>query len=104
MAGGIGHREPTAGGGQPEFGGAGRAPGACRLILGAAGGSELIPSVGAIREAIVPPTINVDNLDPEADIDICANEARPAKVKAALSNSFGFGGHNASLLIKAYEG
>lgn len=71
-------------------------------LLGAAGGVELIASVYALREGIIPPTINVDNLDPEVDVDICANEARPAKIDAALSNSFGFGGHNAALLVKKF--
>ena len=71
-------------------------------LLGAAGGVELIASVYALREGVIPPTINVDNLDPEVDVDICANEARPAKIDAALSNSFGFGGHNAALLVKKF--
>jgi 3-oxoacyl-[acyl-carrier-protein] synthase II len=71
-------------------------------LLGAAGGVELIASVYALREGIIPPTINVDNLDPEVDVDICANEARPAKIDVALSNSFGFGGHNAALLVKKF--
>ncbi|HRH97306.1 MAG TPA: beta-ketoacyl-ACP synthase II [Prosthecobacter sp.] len=73
-------------------------------LLGAAGGVELIASIYAIQEQIVPPTINVENLDPEVDVDIVPNTARPAKVNAALSNSFGFGGHNAALLIKKFEG
>ena len=73
-------------------------------LLGAAGGVELIASIYAIQDQIVPPTINVENLDPEVDIDIVPNTARPAKVTAALSNSFGFGGHNAALLIKKFEG
>jgi 3-oxoacyl-[acyl-carrier-protein] synthase II len=71
-------------------------------LLGAAGGVELIASIYAMREGVVPPTINVENLDPEVDVDICANEARPAKIDAALSNSFGFGGHNAALLVKKF--
>jgi 3-oxoacyl-[acyl-carrier-protein] synthase II len=73
-------------------------------LLGAAGGVELIASIYAIQEQVVPPTINVENLDPEVDVDIVPNTARPAKVNAALSNSFGFGGHNAALLIKKFEG
>lgn len=73
-------------------------------LLGAAGGIELVASICAIRDGIIPPTINLDNLDPEVDVDVCPNEARPSKIKTALSNSFGFGGHNAALLIKAYEG
>ena len=73
-------------------------------LLGAAGGIELAASVLALRDQVVPPTINVENPDPEVDVDIVANEARPAKVSAALSNSFGFGGHNSALLVKKFEG
>lgn len=72
-------------------------------LLGAAGGIELIASIYAMNEGLIPPTINVDNLDPEVDVDICANEPRQAKIKAALSNSFGFGGHNAAVLVKQFE-
>ncbi len=69
-------------------------------LLGAAGGIEIAASILAIRDQIVPPTINVENLDPEVDVDIVANTARPANVTSALSNSFGFGGHNSSVLVK----
>jgi 3-oxoacyl-[acyl-carrier-protein] synthase II len=72
-------------------------------LLGAAGGVELIASIFAMRDQVAPPTINVENLDPEVDIDIVANEAKPAKLNAALSNSFGFGGHNAAVLVKKFE-
>ena len=71
-------------------------------LLGAAGGVELIASIYAIKDQVVPPTINVENLDPEVDVDIVPNTARPAKIDAVLSNSFGFGGHNAALLIKKF--
>jgi 3-oxoacyl-[acyl-carrier-protein] synthase II len=71
-------------------------------LLGAAGGVELIASIYAIKDQVVPPTINVENLDPEVDVDIVPNTARPAKVDAVLSNSFGFGGHNAALLIRKF--
>ncbi|WP_395743137.1 beta-ketoacyl-ACP synthase II [Prosthecobacter sp.] len=71
-------------------------------LLGAAGGVELVASIYAIKDQVVPPTINVDNLDPEVDVDIVPNTARPAKVNAVLSNSFGFGGHNAALLITKF--
>ena len=70
-------------------------------MLGAAGGAELIASVLAMRHSLIPPTINVEDQDPECDLDVCPNVAREAKFTAALSNSFGFGGHNASVLIKA---
>lgn len=71
-------------------------------LLGAAGGVELVASIYAIKDQVIPPTINVENLDPEVDVDIVPNTAREAKVNAALSNSFGFGGHNAALLIKKF--
>ena len=71
-------------------------------MLGAAGGIELIACLMAIRDGVVPPTINVENQDPECDVDCVPNVAREAKVDVALSNSFGFGGHNASLLVKRY--
>lgn len=73
-------------------------------LLGAAGGVELVASVFAIQNSVIPPTINVENLDPEVDVDIVPNVAREAKVDAALSNSFGFGGHNAALLVTKFKG
>ncbi|MEZ5447556.1 MAG: beta-ketoacyl-ACP synthase II [Thiolinea sp.] len=69
-------------------------------LLGAAGGIEAVFSVLAIRDRVLPPTINIDNQDPECDLDYVANEARPAKVDVAMSNSFGFGGTNGTLLFK----
>jgi 3-oxoacyl-[acyl-carrier-protein] synthase II len=72
-------------------------------LLGAAGGIELVASIFALRDQVVPPTINVENLDPEVDVDIVPNVARPAKLTSALSNSFGFGGHNSALLVKKFE-
>ena len=71
-------------------------------MLGAAGGIELIASVMAIHDNVVPPTINVEEQDPECDLDVVPNVAREAKIDVALSNSFGFGGHNASILVKRY--
>jgi len=68
-------------------------------MLGAAGGMELIASVMAIKDGIVPPTINIEEQDPECDLDVVPNTAREADVKVAISNSFGFGGHNASVLV-----
>ncbi|MEM6910204.1 MAG: beta-ketoacyl-ACP synthase II [Verrucomicrobiota bacterium] len=73
-------------------------------LLGAAGGVELAACVGAIRDGVIPPTINLEDQDPECDLDYVANEARETPVKAALSNSFGFGGHNASILVEKFEG
>ncbi|HEY4553009.1 MAG TPA: beta-ketoacyl-ACP synthase II [Bacillaceae bacterium] len=72
-------------------------------LLGAAGGVEAIFSVLAIKEGILPPTINYETPDPECDLDYVANEARKANVKGVLSNSLGFGGHNATIAFKKYE-
>ena len=71
-------------------------------LLGAAGGVELAASVLAIRDSVIPPTINLENQDPECDLDCVPNTAREAKVDIAMSNSFGFGGHNASILVKRF--
>ena len=69
-------------------------------LLGAAGGIEAIFSILAIRDQILPPTINMDNQDPDCDLDYVANEARDAKIDVAMSNSFGFGGTNGTLIFK----
>lgn len=69
-------------------------------LLGGAGGVELAASIFAIRDQVAPPTINVENQDPECDLDVVPNVAREAKINAVLSNSFGFGGHNAALLVR----
>lgn len=71
-------------------------------LLGAAGAIELLACVMAIRDNFIPPTINVFNQDPECDLDVCPNVGRSKQVDVALSNSFGFGGHNASLIVKRY--
>lgn len=73
-------------------------------LLGASGGVELIASALAITRGVLPPTINLDNPDPECDLDYIPHHAREAKVDYVLSNSFGFGGHNACLLIGRYQG
>jgi len=70
-------------------------------LLGAAGGVEAVISVLALNEGILPPTINLDSPDPECDLDYCAHEAVNQEVDYALSNSFGFGGHNVTLCFKA---
>jgi 3-oxoacyl-[acyl-carrier-protein] synthase II len=72
-------------------------------LLGAAGAIELAACIMAIRDGVIPPTINLENQDPECDLDYVPNEAREAKVKVVLSNGFGFGGHNATLLVRAFE-
>lgn len=73
-------------------------------LLGAAGGVELISTVLTITEGIIPPTINYEHPDPECDLDYVPNVAREKRVRVAISNSFGFGGHNASLVVRAFEG
>lgn len=70
-------------------------------LLGAAGAVEMAACVMAMRDGVLPPTINLDQPDPECDLDYVPNKAREKKVKVAISNSFGFGGHNSSLLIRA---
>jgi len=72
-------------------------------LLGAAGGVELISTVFTIIHGIIPPTINYENPDPECDLDYVPNTAREQKVKVAISNSFGFGGHNATLAVRKFE-
>lgn len=72
-------------------------------LLGAAGGLEAVTCVLAIRDGIAPPTINYEYPDPDCDLDFVPNTARHMPIKLALSNSMGFGGHNASLLFKKYE-
>jgi 3-oxoacyl-[acyl-carrier-protein] synthase II len=69
-------------------------------LLGAAGAIEAAACVLAMERGLIPPTINLDNQDPECDLDYTPNKARKAEVKVAMSNSFGFGGHNATLVIK----
>ena len=73
-------------------------------LLGGAGAVEMAACALAIRDGIIPPTINLENPDPECDLDFTPNKAREKKVKVALNNSFGFGGHNATLVAKVFEG
>jgi 3-oxoacyl-[acyl-carrier-protein] synthase II len=68
-------------------------------LLGASGGVELIFCVQALRDGVLPPTINLDNPDPECDLDYVPHCAREKKISVAMSNSFGFGGHNGSLVV-----
>jgi 3-oxoacyl-[acyl-carrier-protein] synthase II len=72
-------------------------------LLGGAGGVEAIFTVLTIKNGIIPPTINYETPDPECDLDYVPNTAREANVRYAISNSFGFGGTNASLIFKAFE-
>ncbi|CAI6024820.1 beta-ketoacyl-ACP synthase II [Cohnella sp. JJ-181] len=72
-------------------------------MLGAAGGVEAVIVGLALQNGVLPPTINLDNQDPECDLDYIPNVPRKADVKVALSNSFGFGGHNATVILRKYE-
>jgi len=72
-------------------------------LLGAAGGVEAIFTILAVKENIIPPTINYETPDPDCDLDYAFNQAKQKTVRAALSNSLGFGGHNATLVFKKFE-
>ena len=72
-------------------------------MLGAAGAAECIFCVQAINNQVIPPTINLENQDPSCDLDYVPNEARDTNVKTVISNSFGFGGTNGSLIFRAYD-
>lgn len=71
-------------------------------LLGAAGAIEIIATAMAIKEGFIPPTINYKTPDPECDLDYVPNEGRKAEINVAISNSLGFGGHNATLALKKY--
>ncbi|MFP6649140.1 MAG: beta-ketoacyl-ACP synthase II [Pirellulaceae bacterium] len=71
--------------------------------LGASGGIELVLSIKAIEEGIVPPTINLENPDPDCDLDYTPNQPRERQLNIVMSNSFGFGGHNASIIIGRFD-
>ncbi|MFO0917166.1 MAG: hypothetical protein U0872_02495 [Planctomycetaceae bacterium] len=68
-------------------------------LLGASGGVEFVVSALALQNQVAPPTINIENQDPACDLDYVPNDARPVKLDRVLSNSFGFGGHNACLVL-----
>jgi len=70
--------------------------------LGAAGALEALACVQALRTQTLPPTVNQESADPECDLDYVANHARPATISFAMTNSFGFGGHNATLVFRAH--
>ena len=74
--------------------------GATGHCLGAAGAVEAIFSILAVNRNVLPPTINYETPDPRCDLDYIPNEAREADVKVAVSNSFGFGGHNACIVVR----
>jgi len=72
-------------------------------LLGAAGAVEFVVAVQSILSDKIHPTVNYDNPDPECDLDYTPNKARDVEVQAAMSNSFGFGGHNATLIVKKFK-
>ncbi|CAH0120972.1 MULTISPECIES: beta-ketoacyl-ACP synthase II [unclassified Paenibacillus] len=72
-------------------------------LLGAAGGVEAIALIKSLQEGLIPPTINLEHPDPQCDLDYVPNRARKANPSIGLSNSFGFGGHNAVIILKKYE-
>jgi 3-oxoacyl-[acyl-carrier-protein] synthase II len=72
-------------------------------LFGAAGAIEAMVCVKTITDGIIPPTINYETPDPECDLDYTPNSARKADVNVAMSNSFGLGGHNATVIVKKYS-
>ena len=72
-------------------------------LLGAAGAIEMIATIGSIQHSFVPPTINLVDADPTCDLDYVPNEGRSATINTALSNSFGFGGHNTALVVRKFQ-
>ena len=72
-------------------------------MLGAAGALEFLVSSLVVRDGVIPPTINYQNADPECDLDYTPNKAAQRDVEVALSNSFGFGGHNVALAVRKYR-
>ena len=73
-------------------------------LLGAAGGVEFVACCLAIKDSVIPPTINYQYPDPDCDLDYVPNTARQVKIETAMSNSLGFGGHNATLIVKKFKG
>jgi 3-oxoacyl-[acyl-carrier-protein] synthase II len=77
--------------------------GATGHCLGASGAVEAMFSILAVERGVLPPTINYEDPDPECDLDYIPNESREADVRIAVSNSFGFGGHNATIVVRRFE-
>ena len=73
-------------------------------LLGASGAVEMIVTILAIQRGVIPPTINYHKPDPACDLDYVPNTARQGKIRRAMSNSFGFGGHNTSLIVSEWNG
>lgn len=72
-------------------------------MLGAAGAAEIIAAALALKEGIVPPTIGLEHPDPQCDLDYVPGKARKAEISIALSNSLGFGGHNATVALRKFK-
>ena len=72
-------------------------------LLGASGAIEALICVKVLQDGMLPPTINYETPDPECDLDYVPNQARPLAVKKVMSNSFGFGGHNATIILGKFE-
>jgi 3-oxoacyl-[acyl-carrier-protein] synthase II len=72
-------------------------------LLGATGGVEAVFATLALRDQVAPPTINLDNPDPECDLDYVPNTAREMRIDAVMSNSFGFGGTNGTLILRKVD-
>ena len=70
-------------------------------LLGASGGVEIIAAILSVKHGVIHPTINLDNADPACDLDYVPKSARERRVRYAISNSFGFGGHNATVVVGA---
>jgi len=77
--------------------------GATGHCLGAAGAGEATFATLAVNRGVLPPTINYEDPDPECDLDYIPNESREADVRVSVSNSFGFGGHNATIVLRRFE-
>jgi len=86
------------------FASAASTAGASALASGAAGALEAIIGVKTLQSGIIPPTINYHTPDPDCDLDYVPNQARRAEVRTVMSNSFGFGGHNATIILSRFEG
>ncbi len=78
--------------------------GATGHMLGAAGAIETVFCAKAIERGVLPPTINLENPDPECDLDYVPNQARELRIDTFVNNSFGFGGHNATVIGRRFEG